>query len=104
VAQLMRESGGKPPHSKSAGARAALVEFVLGDFTAQGVAVNAQNFGGTGLVTVGPLQYALDETFFKLAYGLIKEDAAFHHQRYQAFQLISHGRSSSGKMRFSCMA
>jgi len=64
---------------QSARAGAAVVEFVLGHFAAQGVAVNAEKFGGAGLVAVGAIQDALDETFFEFADGLVEEDATLDH-------------------------
>jgi hypothetical protein len=68
-----------------------MVEFVFGNFPAQGVAVNAQNFRRARLIAVGAFKDALDETFFEFGDSLIEKDAALDHQGYQAFQLISHG-------------
>jgi len=72
-----------------------MVEFVLGDFAAKRVAMNAQDFCGAGLVAVGAFENALDEALFEFADSLVEEDAALDHQGNQAFQLISHGRSSA---------
>ena len=57
--------------------------------------MNSEDFGGAGLIAVGAFEDALDETLFEFAHGLIEEDAALDHQGNQAFQLISHGRSSA---------
>ena len=80
---------------ESAGAGAAVVELVFGNFATEGVAMNAEDFGGTRLVAVGAFEDALDEALFEFAYGLIEEDTALDHQGNQTFQLISHGRSSA---------
>jgi len=69
------------------------IKLVLTDFAAQGVAVDAKNFGGAGLVAVGTVQDALDETLFEFADGLIKKNSAFHHLIDEPFQLIFHDRT-----------
>jgi hypothetical protein len=76
-------------------ATAAVIEFVLGHFAAQGVAVDAEQFGGAGLIAVGALQNAFDEALFKLAHGFIEQNSAFHHLQDQTFELISHVRLSA---------
>lgn len=48
------------------------IEFVFVDFSAKGVAVNTESFGGARLVAVGAFKDALDEAFFKLADSFIK--------------------------------
>jgi len=70
-----------------------VVEFVFRHFAAEGVAMNAEKFGGAALVAVGALQDALDEAFFEFPDRLIKQNSAFHHLPDQAFQLISHVRT-----------
>jgi hypothetical protein len=74
-------------------AAAAVVELVLGHFPAEGVAVNAEDFGGAGLISVGAFQDTFDKAFFKFAHGLVKENAPFDHLHDQTFQLISHVRT-----------
>jgi hypothetical protein len=69
------------------------IEFIFIDFAAQGVAVDAKNLGGAGLVTVGAVQDALDETLFEFADRLIKKNSAFHHLIDEPFQLIFHDRT-----------
>jgi len=59
-------------HSARVAAVAVRVELVSIDLAAEGVAVNAQNFGGTGLIPIHPVQHALDETFFELTNGLVE--------------------------------
>src|SRR5208337_1100706 len=76
-----------------AAAPAAVIQLVFRHLAAQGVAVNPQDFGGTGLVAVGALEHALDETLLKLAYSLVKQDSALHHLHHKPFQLISHVRT-----------
>jgi hypothetical protein len=70
---------------ESTGTAATMIEFVLGDFAAEGVAMDAQDFRGARLITVGALEDTFDEAFFEFADGLIEKDAALDHQRYQAF-------------------
>jgi hypothetical protein len=70
------------PTSRLPGAGAAVVEFVLTDLAAKGVAVNSKDRGGAGLVAIRTFQNALDKTFLKFADGLVEEDAAFYHQGY----------------------
>ena len=48
------------------------VELVSIDLAAERIAVNAQNLGGTGLISIHPVQHALDETFFELTNGLVE--------------------------------
>jgi hypothetical protein len=55
--------------------------------------MNAQQFRRPALVAVGPLQNPLDESFFELSHGFIKQNSAFHHLSHKAFQLISHVRT-----------
>jgi len=71
-------------------AGATIVQLVLDHLAAKGVAMDPKNFGGPGLVTVGAVQNTFDEAFFELSDCLVEQDAALHHLRYQAFQLISH--------------
>ena len=56
-----------------------MIELVLGHFAAQGVAVNAEDLGSTGLVAIGAVENASDKAFFKFTDGLTEEDATFDH-------------------------
>jgi len=69
------------------------IELVFVDFAAKRVSVNAKNLGGTGLVAVGAVQDALDESLFEFADGLIKKNSALHHLIDEPFQLILHDRT-----------
>ena len=55
--------------------------------------MNSQQFGSPALIAVGSLQNPLDEAFFELSHGFIKQNSAFHHLSHKAFQLISHVRT-----------
>src|SRR6266849_5181303 len=72
------------------GAVAVRFELVLIDLAAQRIAVNSKNLGGTGLVAVGAVQDALDETLFEFAYCLVKQNPALDHLIDEPFQLIFH--------------
>jgi len=54
-------------------------EFVLADFAAEGVAVNAQDAGGAGLVAVGAVERLADELLFEFDDGFVEENAPFDH-------------------------
>jgi hypothetical protein len=69
------------------------IELVFINFAAQRVSVDAENFGGAGLVAVGAIQNALDETLFEFANRLIKKNSAFYHLIDEPFQLIFHDRT-----------
>jgi len=62
-----------------------MIEFVFGHLAAKGVAVNAEYFGGAGLVAVVAVEDALDEALFKLADSFIEENAPVDHLQNQAF-------------------
>jgi hypothetical protein len=66
------------------------VELVLIDLAAERIAVNAKNSRGAGLVAVGAVQNALDETLFEFANGFVKQDPALDHLIDEPFQLIFH--------------
>ena len=42
-----------------------MVQLILADFTAEGVAVDAQGFRGAGLISVKTFQHTFDEFFFE---------------------------------------
>ena len=56
-----------------------MVQLVFGNFAAEGVAVNAKDLRGAGLIAVISLENALDETLFELPDGFVKQDSPFHH-------------------------
>lgn len=66
-----------------------VVKLVDVHFAAEGIAVNAKEFGGSGLVAVRAFQSALDEFFLEFRHGLLEKDAALNHHANQGFQLIS---------------
>jgi len=70
-----------------------MIQFVLGHFPAQGVAVNSQKLRGPALIAVGALQNPLDKALFELSDGFVEQNPAFHHLSHKAFQLISHVRT-----------
>ena len=76
--------------SASVAAVAVRIEFVYIDLAAQGVAVNAEELGGAGLVTGGAVQDALDEPFFEFADGFVEQNPALHHLIDEPFQLVFH--------------
>jgi len=75
---------------QSAPVRSAVFEFVLANFPAEGVAMDAQHLCGAALIALRALQGSFDEPFFKFSEGLIEEDSSFHHLADQPFQLIFH--------------
>ena len=77
-------------HSACVTAVAVRIELVSIDLAAERVAVNAKNFGGARLISIGPVQHALDETFFELADGFVEKNPPFHHLYDEPFQLIFH--------------
>ena len=78
-----------------------MVEPVLGNFAAQGVSVNAEGLRGAGLISVVALKNALNETFLEFSDRFFEQDAALHHLRYQAVQLVSHVRTLRSSSNFS---
>src|SRR5208283_6178794 len=79
-----------------AAAPAPMIQLVFRHLAAQGVAVNAQDFGGTRLVAIGALQDAFDEALLEFPDGLVKQDSALHHLGDKPFQLISHVNTLRG--------
>jgi len=49
-----------------------LIQFVLGDFAAQGVAVDAQNVRCLRLIPVGPVQNAFDKALLEFSDGFVE--------------------------------
>jgi len=67
-----------------------MIQLIFRHLPAQRIAVNAQQFRGTGLIAVGALQNTLDESFLKFTNGFVEQNAPLHHLSHKAFQLISH--------------
>src|SRR5712691_4699795 len=65
-------------------------ELVLTDLAAEGVAMDAENPRGAGLITVGAVEHPLDEFLFEFVDRFVKQNPAFHHLTNQAFELLSH--------------
>jgi len=66
------------------------IELVLTDFAAEGIPVDSERFGGTGLVAVFAVQYALDKTLLEFANRFVEQNTAFDHLIHKPFQLIFH--------------
>lgn len=67
-----------------------VIEFVGLDLAAEGVAMNAEEFGGAGLIAISALECALDEFFFEFGDGFLEKDAPFDHHPDERLQLIFH--------------
>jgi hypothetical protein len=80
---------GKPALLKPAAMRG-WGDFIFAYFTAQGVAVNSQEFCGAGLIAVGALEGALDEFLLKLNHSFFEQYAALDHLPNKRFQLFLH--------------
>jgi hypothetical protein len=61
----------------AAGGLAVEAEFF--EFAAQGVAVDAEDFGGTALVAVGAFHGGLEEALLEFLERLLKEDPTVNH-------------------------
>jgi len=66
------------------------IEFVLTNLAAQGIAMNAENFGCLGLVAVGAVQNTLDEALLELADGFVEQNPPLDHLIDEPFQLVFH--------------
>jgi hypothetical protein len=77
-------------NGKSTGAVISGAEFVLVDFAAQRIAVNAENLCGARLVAVGAVEDALDEALLELFHGLIEQDSPVYHLGHKPLKLIFH--------------
>ncbi len=84
------------PEARCASARRALaalgpvIDIQLVHFPAQGVAVNAQGFGGFRLIAVVALQDALDEALLEFQNSIREKDAVLDHAGDEGFKLVSH--------------
>jgi hypothetical protein len=76
-----------------AGAVVSRCQLVFADLAAEGVAVNPEDYRGAGLVAIGAIQDALDETLFKFPDGLIEQDSPIHHLNNEPLKLIFHDRT-----------
>ena len=66
------------------------VEFVQGDFAAERISMQAENFRGGALITFGLLQSQLYEFLFELSDCFFEIDFSFDHLANQLVQLLSH--------------
>jgi hypothetical protein len=83
------------PSQKLTSATAVLIELVFANFATEGVAVDAQHFGGATLVAISALQGTLDKALFKLSDGFIEKDSPIDHLRHKPFQLVLHDLRSA---------
>lgn len=67
-----------------------MVQVVLRDFAAQGVAVDSQRSGGAALIAAGMFEHAADKLFFELGHCFIEQNAALDHHTDQRIQLLFH--------------
>ena len=67
-----------------------VVEVVLRDFAAQGVAMDAERLGGAALIAAGMFQDAADEFLLELSHGLFEQNAAIDHHTDQRIQFLFH--------------
>lgn len=49
-----------------------MIQFILVDFAAQGIAVYAEQLRGARLIAVRPVEDPLDEALLELAYGFLE--------------------------------
>ncbi len=68
-------------------------ELVLTDLAAEGVAMDAEDPRGAGLVAVGAVEHPLDEFLLEFVDRFVKQNPAFHHLANQAFELLFHWRT-----------
>ncbi len=67
-----------------------MIEMVLRDLAAQGVAMDAERFGGAALIAAGMLQDAADEFLLEFGHGFIEQNAALDHHDDQRIQFLFH--------------
>jgi hypothetical protein len=56
-----------------------MVQLVIDNFAAEGVAVYAEDVRRAGLIAVRALQNSLDEAFLEFAHGFVEQNASLHH-------------------------
>ncbi len=64
--------------------------MILRDFATQGIAVDAEDFGGTALVSPGVFEDAPDKFLLKFSEGFFEQNSALDHHSDQRFQLLFH--------------
>ena len=67
-----------------------MVEMILRDFTAQGVAVNSQDLGGAALISLGVLENSPDKLLLELRHSFFEQNSTLDHHSDQRFQLLFH--------------
>ena len=67
-----------------------MIQMILRDFAAQGIAVNPQDLGCAALISTGVFQNAADEFFLEFREGLFEQDSALDHHSDQRFQFLFH--------------
>src|SRR4051812_28929845 len=67
-------------------ARTSAVQLKLRHLALQGVAMDAENFGGFGAITAGALQHAFDHAFFQNLHGLFEEETSADQMCDQIFE------------------
>ena len=55
--------------------------------------MNAEDLGGAGLVAVGAVQNALDETLLEFSHCFFEQDTPIHHLSDKPVELIFHDRT-----------
>jgi hypothetical protein len=68
----------------------ALFELVEFDLAAQGVAMDAQQSSGAGLIAIGSVQRSADQSLLEFIDRFVEQYATIHHLAHQSFKLISH--------------
>jgi hypothetical protein len=66
-------------------------DFVLSDFSAESVSMDAENFGCPALIAFSPGKNRLNKLPFELAQRLIEQNPFVDHFGNERFQLLSHG-------------
>jgi hypothetical protein len=85
---LLRASGrGRKAASTAADG---VVQMILGDFSAQSIAMNSKDLGGATLIALGVFQNAANKFFLEFRYGFLKQNATFNHHTDQRIQLLFH--------------
>ena len=66
------------------------VQIVLNNFSAERIAMNAEDLGRFGLIALRFAEGGLNELLFEFSDSFFQEDSLFDHFRYQLIQLLSH--------------
>ena len=67
-----------------------MIQMILRDFATQGIAVDAEDFGGTALVSPGVFEDAPDKFLLEFSEGFFEQNSALDHHSDQRFQLLFH--------------